>query len=199
MGTRRKWRPSTSLSLWTRKVHDPFFSESWSIRETWCRLCTEARSKCTMNTSLSLKTRKLDNKFFSRSRCFMETWCIVFIPQWIESEHVFRKRRSNEPGNRFDSSVHSVLRVAQDDQVKFSFLPSTHDSAESIATPPESDFDDEQLRALLASPLYLQERGASERESLMSSSSQDPRSVTGKVVALFSSKKKGWIKKRCLI
>ena len=28
-----------------------------------------------------------------------------------------------------------------------SFLPSTHDSAESIATPPESDFDDEQLRA----------------------------------------------------
>ena len=39
-----------------------------------------------------------------------------------------------------------------------SFLPSTHDSAESIATPPESDFDDEQLRTLLASPLYLQER-----------------------------------------
>ena len=61
--------------------------------------------------------------------------------------------------------------------------------------PPESDIDDEQLRALLASPLYLQEREAiaersevyhSERENLMSSSSQDPTS-TGKPVAVFSS------------
>ena len=77
-----------------------------------------------------------------------------------------------------------------------SFLPSTHDSSESIATPPESDFDDEQLRALLASPLYQQERGASEersqvshseRESLRSSSSQDPTTGgTGKPVAVFS-------------
>ena len=33
-----------------------------------------------------------------------------------------------------------------------SIIASTCDSAESIATPPESDFDDEQLRALLASP-----------------------------------------------
>ena len=73
-------------------------------------------------------------------------------------------------------------------------MASTLDSAESIATPPESDFDDEQLRALLASPLYLQERGASaersqvhhsERENLMSSSYQDPTS-TGKPVAVFS-------------
>ena len=41
-------------------------------------------------------------------------------------------------------------------------VTSTHDSAESIATPPrESDLDDEQIRALLASPLYLQEREAS--------------------------------------
>ena len=70
-------------------------------------------------------------------------------------------------------------------------------------TAPESDLDDEQLRALLASPLYLQEREASaersqvhhsERENLMSSSSQDPIS-TGKPVALFSAKI-GWIKKR---
>ena len=79
-----------------------------------------------------------------------------------------------------------------------SFLPSTYDSAESIATPPESDFDDEQLRALLASPLYLQERGASaersqvyhsERENLMSRSSQDQTTGgTGKPVAVFSFK-----------
>ena len=77
-----------------------------------------------------------------------------------------------------------------------SVIASTYDSAESIATPPpEADFDDEQLRALLASPLYLQEReeGAdrsqvhhSERENLMSSSSQDLTS-TGKLVAVFSS------------
>ena len=75
---------------------------------------------------------------------------------------------------------------------------STYDSAESIATPlPDSDLDDEQLRALLASQLYLQEREAnagrsqvyhSERENLMSISSQDPTS-TGRLVALFSSKK----------
>ena len=63
-------------------------------------------------------------------------------------------------------------------------LASTYDSAESIVTPPlDSDLDDEQIRVLLASPLYLQEREAnaersqvyhSEPENLMSSSSQDP-------------------------
>ena len=38
----------------------------------------------------------------------------------------------------------------------------TYDSAESIATPPpESDLDDDQIRALLASRLYLQGRDAS--------------------------------------
>ena len=76
-----------------------------------------------------------------------------------------------------------------------SIIASTCDSAESIATHPESGLDDEQLRALRASPLYLQEREASaersqvyhsEREGLMSSSSQDPTSV-GKLVAVFSS------------
>ena len=69
-------------------------------------------------------------------------------------------------------------------------------SSPSIGTPlPESDSDDEQLRALLASPLYLQEREAiaersqvyhSERENLLSSSSQDP-TLTGKPVAMFLS------------
>ena len=76
-------------------------------------------------------------------------------------------------------------------------IASTCDSAESIATlPPESDWDDEQIRALLASPLYLQEREAnadrsqvyhSVREHLMSGSSHDPKS-TGRPVALFSSR-----------
>ena len=78
-------------------------------------------------------------------------------------------------------------------------IASTYDSAESIVTPPpDSGLDDEQIRALLASPLYLQEREASAdrsqlyhsaRENLMSSSSQDPiRTV--RPVALFSSKSK---------
>ena len=76
---------------------------------------------------------------------------------------------------------------------------STYDSVESIATLPHaSDLDDEQIRALLASPLYLQEREASAdrsqvyhpaRENLVSSSSQVPKS-TWKPVALFSSKRK---------
>ena len=77
-----------------------------------------------------------------------------------------------------------------------SIIASIYDSAECIATAlPESDLDDEQLRALMASPLHLQERKASaersqvyhsERENLMSTSSQDPIS-TGKPVAFFSS------------
>ena len=50
------------------------------------------------------------------------------------------------------STEHEDLRVRP-----FSFhqsiTASTYDSAESIATLPESDLDDEQLRALLASPL----------------------------------------------
>ena len=76
-------------------------------------------------------------------------------------------------------------------------IASTYDSAESIVTPPlDSDLDDEQIRVLPASPLYLQEREAnaersqvyhSEPENLMSSSSQDPIR-TGRPVALFSSK-----------
>ena len=42
---------------------------------------------------------------------------------------------------------------------------STYDFVESIATHPESDLDDEQLRALLTSPLCLQEREASAERS----------------------------------
>ena len=76
-----------------------------------------------------------------------------------------------------------------------SIIASTCDSADRIATPKESDFDHEQLRDLLASQLYLQERGASaarsqvyhfERENMMSSSSQDPTSTVN-LVAEFSS------------
>ena len=39
-----------------------------------------------------------------------------------------------------------------------SLVHSAYDSAESIATPPDSDLEDERLRTMLASPLYIQER-----------------------------------------
>ena len=60
---------------------------------------------------------------------------------------------------------HQDLAEHEDLRVKTLFfhrpsIASTCDSAESIATsPPESDLDDEQIRALLASPLYLQVTG----------------------------------------
>ena len=91
-----------------------------------------------------------------------------------------------------DVPEHEDLRV----KPLFFHLPniaSTSDSAESIVTPPpDSDSGDEQICALLTSPLYKQERKAnaersqvyhSARENLMSSSSQDPAStVTRRVV-----------------
>ena len=49
-----------------------------------------------------------------------------------------------------------------------SFPPSTQDSAESIVTLQEADFDDEQIRALLASPRYLPERERSKCETIAS-------------------------------
>ena len=66
--------------------------------------------------------------------------------------------------------------------------------------PPEADLDDEQIRALLASPRYLPERKASaersqlyhsEREGLLSSSSQSLNFIgTGKPVARLSNQKR---------
>ena len=74
-------------------------------------------------------------------------------------------------------------------------MTSTYDSAESIATlPPKSDLDDDQIRNLLASPLYLQERQVSAdrsrvydsfRENSVSNSSHFQESA-GKTAAIFS-------------
>ena len=76
---------------------------------------------------------------------------------------------------------------------------STYGSAESIATPPpDSDLDDEQIRNVLASPLYSQEKEASAdrsrvyhsfRENSVSSSSHF-REGAGKPAAVFSHKRK---------
>ena len=69
-----------------------------------------------------------------------------------------------------------------------SLVHSAYDSAESIATTPDSDLEDEQLSKMLASPLYAREREEnegrarayhSERESLMIHSSRNPE-VSGK-------------------
>ena len=93
-------------------------------------------------------------------------------PNWIAGD--WDHRHFTEDGQ---FTEHEDLRVTPS-AFHQSITASSYDSEESIATHPESDFDDEQLRALLASPLYLQERGASaerspvchsERENLMSS------------------------------
>ena len=72
-----------------------------------------------------------------------------------------------------------------------SLVRSAYDSAESIATQPDSDLEDEQLCKMVASPLYIQERKEnegqapafhSERESLMIRSSRNPE-VSGKLDA----------------
>ena len=94
--------------------------------------------------------------------------------------------KDKHPSEQQNLAEHEDLRV----KPLFFHQPSmasTCDSEESIATPPpDSDLDDDQIRALLASSLYLQEREAnaerlqvyhSVRENLMSSSSQDPLST----------------------
>ena len=46
-----------------------------------------------------------------------------------------------------------------------SLVHSAYDSAESIATPPDSDFEDEQLNTMRASPLYIRERQENEGQT----------------------------------
>ena len=71
-------------------------------------------------------------------------------------------------------------------------MTSTYDSPESIATPPlESDLDDDQIRNMLASPLYLQEREASgDRSRVSVSSSSHFRESAGRPADVFSHKRK---------
>ena len=112
-----------------------------------------------------------------------------YEPNWTAEDQDYRHFTEDKQFTELEDRAKSLSHNQ-------SIKASTYESAESIETHPESDFDDEQIRALLASTLYLQERGASaersqvyhsERENLMSSSSLDPTS-TGKHVALFSSK-----------
>ena len=116
-----------------------------------------------------------------------------------EPKHLADKHNTEEKHFAEDQDLaeHEDLRVKPLTFHRLS-TASTCGAAESIATPPlESDSDYEQIRALLALQLYMQEREAnadrpqvyhSVRENLISSSSQDPKS-TGRPVALFSRKK----------
>ena len=116
-----------------------------------------------------------------------------YEPNWIVEDRDYRHSTGDGQFTELEDLRIRPLSYHQ------SIKASTYDSAASIATLPESDFDDEQLRAMLASPLYRQELGASagrsqvyhsERENLMSSSSQDPTS-TGKLVAVFFQSRTG--------
>ena len=73
-----------------------------------------------------------------------------------------------------------------------SLTHSAYDSAESIA--PDSDLEDEQIRKMLASPLYIRERKENEgqarayhskREKIKTQSSRNPE-ASGKLDAMFS-------------
>ena len=80
-------------------------------------------------------------------------------PIYVNNDHkLFTEDK--HPSEKQDLAEHEDVRVKQ----LFFHQPSmssTRDSEESIATPhPDSDLDDDQIRALLASPLYLQEREA---------------------------------------
>ena len=128
--------------------------------------------------------------------------------KFAEKEHVISGRKLLSSLFRFVLHRHTHLRcrgthsTATEIKPMFFHKPSmtsTYDTSESIATPLlESDLDDDQIRKMLASPLYLLEREASAdrslvnhsfRENLVSSSSHF-RESAGKLAALFSHKRK---------
>ena len=69
-------------------------------------------------------------------------------------------------------SIHKIKKIDDQDDVEEigvkplsysqSLIHSAYDSAESIATPPDSDLEDEQLRKMLASPLFSHGREENE-------------------------------------
>ena len=117
---------------------------------------------------------------------------------WTTSSHKYWAQQDCRQPDRWwpgESAGHWTEDHVKALSYKQSVLSSTREPAESIATPQEVDFDDEQIRALLAWPRYLLEREATERsqvyhsdrESLVSSSSQGLTSFgTREPVAVFS-------------
>ena len=103
----------------------------------------------------------------------------VMRPKWIELNRILVKTQNLIIYDQDDSEEIGVKKLSYSQ----SLVHSAYDSAESIATPPDSDLEDEQLRKVLASPLFVREREEnegqarayhSERESLMIHSSRNP-------------------------
>ena len=147
--------------------------------------------------SSSSSTRSTSHPLFSASFNPAQIYDLTSVALW-RSPHPSQVR---SPSSLLNPRITGVSpKTTSLLNTRICVLPPTEhsvDSAESIVTPPlDADWDDEQLRALLASPLYLQEREEnagrsqvyhSKRQDLTSSSSQDPI-TTGRLVALFSSK-----------
>ena len=108
----------------------------------------------------------------------------VMSPQGSSSTGFWSKPQNQIVDDQDDTGEIGVKKLSYSQ----SLVHSAYDSAESIATPADSDLEDEQLRKMLASPLYKRAREEneeqarayhSERESLMIQSSRDPE-VSGK-------------------
>ena len=108
----------------------------------------------------------------------------VYEPKRIELNRILVNPQNQKIDDQDDIEEIGVKPLSYSQ----SLIHSASDSAESTATPPDSDLEDEQLRKMLASPLYFQEREEneaqvrachSERESSMVSSSRNPE-VSGK-------------------
>ena len=114
--------------------------------------------------------------------------------------------RSNERGNQFENSIfdqigedlflkaRKIICSARQERTWWSKNFKLNLSIIVSKTPPDSELEDEQLRKMLASPLYVRERDEnegqarphhSERESLMIHSSRNPE-TSGKPDAMFS-------------
>ena len=102
-----------------------------------------------------------------------------------------RDRAQQDSGQTTKSKILTTRMVIEEPCVKkLSYSLSVYDSAESIATPPDSDLEDEQLRKLLASPLHRRER--EENEGQATSLSPWTRKLDGPVFSESWSIRENW-------
>ena len=159
-------------------------SDTLSVRRRWCVKpgCTSLR-KDVFQFSNCVTCGHVSNATSSNSFLFR-----VDFPSWDRmSERVACKRNRwfkrflpNELNRIVDNQIineQEDVTCTEDNQIteieghvktlsnNQSLLSSPQDSIEGLATPQEADLDDEQIRALLASPRYLVEREASAERS----------------------------------
>ena len=105
----------------------------------------------------------------------------VVLPKRIELNRILVKSQNQKIDDQDDIEEIGAIPLSYSQ----SLIHLAYDSAQSITTPPGSDLEDEQLRKMLASPLYVHEREENEgqtrachsrRESLMTSSPSRSRS-----------------------